>query len=264
MTPDPEELLSLARLVAGQAAALLLGGLDQARGSVGTKSSATDMVTEMDRASERLIVGELRRLRPHDGILAEEGAAEDGSTGVRWVVDPLDGTTNYLYRLPPFAVSIAAEVEGMTQAAVVVDPAHGETFTAARGRGAALNDRPIRCGGADDLATALVGTGFAYDRERRADQARALVGVLPAVRDVRRHGAAAVDLCWVACGRLDGFFERGLQSWDIAAGLLVASEAGARTGDLAGGPPSTEFTLAAPPGLFDPLRALLTAAGAGG
>jgi myo-inositol-1(or 4)-monophosphatase len=259
---DPTELLALATSLAAEAAQLLRDGLDHVH-DVDTKSSLTDMVTASDRASERLVVDGIRAARPDDGILGEEGTADSGTSGVRWVIDPLDGTTNFLYGLPAFAVSIAVEVDGTTEVGVVVDAARHETFTAVRGRGAHLDGRRLRVNGADQLATALIGTGFSYDAARRARQGAVVAQVLPLVRDIRRVGAAALDLCWVAAGRLDGFYEKGLAPWDLGAGALVAAEAGARVGDLAGGPASGAFTLATAPALFEPLRALLDAHGAG-
>jgi myo-inositol-1(or 4)-monophosphatase len=265
---DDEDLLALAVEAAGRAAELLVDGLDRRRAEIETKSSATDLVTEMDRASERLIVEHLLAARPDDGVLGEEGGARVGTSGVRWVIDPVDGTTNYVYRHPGFAVSIAAQQvdrEGAvvrTAAGVVADPTHGQVFTATDGGGACCNGEPIRPSGADTLATALVATGFSYDPDRRRRQAGVLAGVLPAVRDIRRMGAAAVDLCSVACGRVDAFYEKGLAPWDLAAGELIAREAGARVGDLHGEPPSGAFVLAAAPGLFEPLADLLRAAGA--
>jgi myo-inositol-1(or 4)-monophosphatase len=261
---DAGELLALAQSVAEAAGSLLLDGAASRRTDVATKTSPTDMVTEMDRASEALVVEGLLRARPDDGVLGEEGTARPGTTGVRWVVDPLDGTTNYLYGFPAWAVSVAAEVDGRVVAAVVADPSHDEVYTATCGGGAACNGRPLVRGPGPDLDTALVGTGFSYESGRRARQAAVLAEVLPRVRDVRRAGAAALDLCWVAAGRLDAFYERGLQPWDLAAGALVATEAGVRTGDHDGGAPSTAFALAAVPGLFDPLCDLLRTAGAAG
>lgn len=258
-----DELLTVATDVAAAAAALLLDGLTRQRVEVSTKSSPTDMVTEMDRASETLIVAGLRAARPDDGIVGEEGADLEGTSGVRWLVDPIDGTTNYLYGFPGFAVSIAAERDGAVVAGVVHDPMHGDVFRAAKGRGATRNAEPISASTNADLTTALVGTGFSYERERRLRQANVLTQVLPHVRDIRRMGAAAVDLCSVACGRLDAFYERGLGPWDLAAGGLIAQEAGAAVGDLAGGAASSEFVLAASRELFEPLRALLDTAGAG-
>ncbi|MEY2449373.1 MAG: monophosphatase [Acidimicrobiaceae bacterium] len=258
-----DELLAVATDLAERAAALMVDGLTHRRVEVSTKSSPTDMVTEVDRASEALIVTGLRAARPDDGIVGEEGADHAGTSGVRWLVDPIDGTTNYLYGFPGFAVSIAAEQHGEMVVGVVHDPMHHDVFQAARGRGATRNGEPVHASTKHDLATALVGTGFSYERDRRRRQANVLAEVLPQVRDIRRMGAAAVDLCSVACGRLDAFYERGLGPWDLAAGALIAQEAGATVGDLAGGPPSGDFVLATSSGLFEPLRALLDTAGAG-
>jgi myo-inositol-1(or 4)-monophosphatase len=258
---DTGELLDLAVGLAREASALLREGRTR-RLVVGTKSSGTDMVTEMDRASEALIVAGLRAARPHDAIVGEEGTADTGTSGVRWLVDPLDGTTNYLYGYPAFSVSIAAEIDGRVAVGVVADASNGEVFTALRGSGARCDGVTLEVVDHADLATALVGTGFSYLADRRARQAQVLTTVLPAVRDIRRAGSAALDLCWVASGRLDAFYEKGLGPWDLAAGAFIAAEAGARAGDLDGGAPSTEFVLAAAPSLFEPLRAALVAAGA--
>jgi myo-inositol-1(or 4)-monophosphatase len=265
---DSEELLELAVTVAKSAGDLLLDGLERDRTSVRTKSSRTDMVTEMDLASERLVAESLYRQRPLDSILGEEGTRRDGSTGVRWIVDPLDGTTNYLHRFPAFAVSIAAEIDGRVAVGVVHDPSREETFAAVRGGGARLSKSgtgpatPLQVDmPPPELDKALVGTGFNYDLGLRADQAAVLTRVLPAVRDIRRAGSSALDLCWVAAGRLDAFFEAGLAPWDWAAGALVAGESGAWVGDLEGGPPSRSMTLAAAPELAARLRALIVEAG---
>jgi myo-inositol-1(or 4)-monophosphatase len=261
-SPTPRELLDIGQRAATQAAELLVDGLDRVRAVVETKTSSTDMVTEMDRAAERLIVETILGARPNDSIVGEEGTAEVGSSAVAWIVDPLDGTTNYLYGHPGFAVSIAATVHGEVCAATVLDPLHGDLFTATSGGGSRRNGTPIQASDQSTLAHALVATGFGYDPDRRRRQARVLVDLLPTVRDIRRMGAAAVDLCSVACGRVDAFFERGLAAWDYAAGALVASEAGARVGDLDGGGPSERFTLAAAPGVFEALRDELARAGA--
>jgi myo-inositol-1(or 4)-monophosphatase len=281
-SPDPRALLDLATGVAERAADLLLDGARRARTSVTTKSSLTDMVTEMDRASEELIVGELLAARSDDGILAEEGSARDGTSGVRWVIDPLDGTTNYLYGHPGWAVSVAAELIGPrgdggdgaggtggagdagVVAGVVVDGMHAETYTAARGQGALRNGQPIHCSDQTDVARALVATGFGYAPERRRAQAEVMVELLPRIRDIRRMGAASVDLCAVASGRVDAYFERGLSWWDWAAGLLVAREAGAVVTTLAGDEPHAEAdsALAAAPGISAALSALLASIGA--
>ncbi|MQA73105.1 MAG: inositol monophosphatase [Solirubrobacterales bacterium] len=257
---DP--LLGLAQSLAADAAALLAERLDEPRSEVRTKSSPTDMVSEVDHASERLIVDGIRRARPDDGILSEEGASAEGSTGLRWVIDPLDGTTDFLYGHPGFAVSIAVEREGRTVVGVVHDPVHEEVFTAIRGGGAARNGASIAPSGATELASALVATGFAYEPERRRAQARALTEILPRVRDIRRMGAAAVDLCSVACGRVDAYFERGLNHWDLAAGALIAEEAGALVARLEPNPAAPDGIVAATPAVLEPLRALLAEAGA--
>jgi myo-inositol-1(or 4)-monophosphatase len=258
---DPLDLLALAERLANEAAALLREGLGHTH-EIETKSSLTDLVTEYDRAAERLIVEGILAARPGDGLLGEEGTAEPGTSGVRWVIDPLDGTTNFFYGYPAFAVSIAAEIDGEVVAGVVADVSRAETFTAARGHGAHASGHPLHCTDAAELATALVATGFAYDAARRARQGMVVAGLLPRVRDVRRSGSAALDLCAVAAGRVDGYYERGLAPWDLAAGALIAAEAGAAVGDLDGARPSGAFVLATAPALFDPLGALLMSLGA--
>jgi myo-inositol-1(or 4)-monophosphatase len=263
--PTPAEktaLLDLAETLARKAGDLLLEGADGLRVDVTTKSSGTDMVSEMDRASETLIVEGILAARPDDAILGEETGGREGTSGVRWVIDPLDGTTNYLYRHPIWAVSIGVEVDGEVEAGVVAAPGLQEVFTAARGEGARLNGAPIAVAGETDLASALVGTGFGYVAGRRAAQAAVLPHLLPAVRDIRRNGVASLDLCWVACGRLDGYFEAGGQPWDVAAGLLIATEAGAQASGLDGGPVAPESVMAAAPGVAPALFELLIAAGA--
>lgn len=252
MATDVDELLELATTVALEAGGLLAERLRTATELVETKSSITDMVTQVDRDSEALLVGHILAERPHDAVLGEEGGERAGTSGVRWVLDPLDGTTNYLYGYPAFAVSVAAEIDGEACVGVVHDAARGETFAAARGRGATVDGHAAAVSSKADLATALVGTGFSYVRDDRVRQAAVLARVLPSVRDVRRAGAAALDLCWVACGRLDGFYERGLQPWDLAAGALVVREAGGRTTRLDDG-----TVVAAGPGVFDPLVSLV-------
>lgn len=256
------ELLAIAESIAAEAATLIVEGLGRARTLVDTKTTGTDMVTEMDRASEALVLGRLLDARPSDAVLGEEGTDRIGTTGVRWIVDPIDGTTNYLYGHAGFAVSIAAEIDGEVSVGVVHDPLHGDVFTAVRGSGAWRNGMPIRVSTETELSRALVATGFSYEPERRRRQANVLQQVLPIVRDIRRMGAASVDLCSVACGRVDAYYERGLQPWDHAAGALVAAEAGAIVGNLDGGPAEFDFCLAAPPALFEPLRAALVAADA--
>ena len=257
-----DELLDLALEAARQAGALLRDGRPADLGVAATKSSSVDVVTEMDIAAEKLITELIGARRPDDGLLGEEGAASPGSTGVRWVIDPLDGTVNYLYGLPAWSVSICAELDGQALVGVVEVPPRGETVHGVLGRGAFLNGRQLRVGPAPEMAQALVGTGFGYLRERRVQQAAVVRELVPRLRDIRRGGSAAVDLCDVACGRLDGFFERGLNPWDYAAGVLIAAEAGGLVGGRPGDAPSTELTVAAPSGLFEPLQQLLDELGA--
>jgi myo-inositol-1(or 4)-monophosphatase len=259
--PEPAELLALAAEVAREAGALLLRGRAGHVEAAATKSSPTDVVTTLDRASEELVGRRLREARPGDGILGEEGSDDAGTTGVRWVVDPLDGTVNYLYRLPNWAVSIAAELNGQVVAGVVHAPALGVTYTAALGEGAFRSGlaAPLRGSAETDLSRALVATGFGYAAQRRAAQAAVLARVLPRVRDIRRFGAAALDLCAAAEGSLDAYYERGPHLWDWAAGGIVATEAGLRLGGLHGRPESVDLVVAAPPPLFDHLHDLLAA-----
>jgi myo-inositol-1(or 4)-monophosphatase len=256
------ELLALAERLAREAGQMLLDGADGLRVDVTTKSSGTDMVSEMDHASEALIVKGILAERPDDAILGEETGGRDGASGVRWVIDPLDGTTNYLYRHPTWSVSIGVEVDGQASAGVVAVPGHDEVFTAVRGQGAKLNGAPIAVSDATDLASALVGTGFGYLASRRAAQAALLPELLPRVRDIRRNGVASLDLCWVACGRLDAYFEAGGQPWDVAAGLLIATEAGAQASALDGGAVAPDSVMVAAPGVAPALFELLVRLGA--
>ncbi|HEY5018851.1 MAG TPA: inositol monophosphatase family protein [Streptosporangiaceae bacterium] len=263
-----------AALEAGQLLASKEGRVEVAA----TKSSPTDVVTEMDGRAEELIRARILVARPDDAILGEEGGQVDGAADApaRWVVDPLDGTVNYLYGLHDWAVSIAAEVDDQIVAGAVYVPMRGELFTAVRGEGAWLETTrgagtsgaqaesgipdstferiPLRCRPGVPLEQALVATGFGYRAERRTVQGEVVAALLPRIRDIRRNGVASVDLCAVAAGRVDGYYERGLNYWDYAAGALIAAEAGAVVGDSRGGPPSTSMTVAAGPGLFAPLR----------
>jgi myo-inositol-1(or 4)-monophosphatase len=231
---------------------------------VGTKSTGTDMVTEHDKASEALIARLLHDARPGDGLLGEEGGDRASTTGITWVVDPIDGTTNFLYGLPGYAVSIAAEDSDGAVAGCVVSPAWGDVWTAARGEGATCNGRPVHCGTEDRLGHALVATGFGYDPAERGRQAAALPVLLPRVRDIRRLGAASVDLCFAGDGRVDAYFERNLQPWDLRAGALVATEAGCLVTDFDGGAPGAHGVVAANPALHPQLLALLAEAGVAG
>jgi myo-inositol-1(or 4)-monophosphatase len=290
--PAPSELCDLAVAVAREAGQLLearAGGVEVAA----TKSSPTDVVTEMDRRAEELIRARILAGRPGDAILGEE-EGETGASGaspVRWVVDPLDGTVNYLYGLLDWAVSIAAEVVGGAGgdgggreivAGVVYVPMRNELFSAFKGGGAWLespwcppgrteyqpsgpympggeNRTRLQCRPGVPLAEALVGTGFGYRVERRKVQGEVVGALLPQVRDIRRAGVASIDLCAVAAGRLDGYYERGLHYWDWAAGALVASESGALVGGLHGAPVSGSMAVAAGPLLFGPLTDALAA-----
>ncbi|HLI15031.1 MAG TPA: inositol monophosphatase family protein [Acidimicrobiales bacterium] len=235
------------------------GGLGRA---ATRKSSRTDLATAADRASERLIVDALRVGHPDDAILGEEGGELVGRSGRTWVVDPLDGTTNFVYAYPAWAVSIALVDESGPLLGVVHDPTHDETFCATRGGGATLNGRPLAARRAPALAEALVGTGFSYDAEARAAQGRLVARVAGAVRDLRRSGAASLDLCYVAAGRLDAYYEAHLKPWDSAAGLLVAREAGARSAEVRGLGVPEETLVVAADGLLEPLLALLREAAA--
>ena len=222
-----------------------------------TKSSPTDPVTEYDRAAERLIVEAIRQLRPHDAIVGEEGANHAGTSGLHWLIDPIDGTANFVYDLPHWCTSIAVVDADGPLAGAVYAPVLGELFSAERGGGATLNGSPIRCSGVDQLSRALVGTGFSYSADRRALQGDRVARLVREVRDIRRLGSAAIDLCLVACGRLDAYFEEHLNSWDLAAGVLIAAEAGAVTSDFAGGEATPAATVAAGPGIHARLLELI-------
>lgn len=254
---DLAQLLVLAESAAQQAGRLLVQGRPADLRVASTKSSPTDVVTEMDTAAERLLVEQLLGARPDDGVLGEEGASGAGSSGVRWVLDPIDGTVNYLYNLPAWSVSVAAEIQGRSVVGVVHAPALGVTWSTVRGGGASCNGAPVRCAAPVPVEQALVGTGFGYAAARRARQGEVLGALLPQVRDVRRIGSAAIDLCLVAGGQLDAYYERGTNRWDIAAGGLVAQEAGVRVEGLHGNPPGPDMVLAAVPGLFEAFHDLL-------
>nr|WP_246316049.1 inositol monophosphatase family protein [Kineococcus aurantiacus] len=255
--------------VATAAGALVHDGRPDRVEVAATKSSPTDVVTAMDTASEQLVRRLLRAARPQDGFLGEEEGHEPGTSGLTWVVDPIDGTVNYLYGLRSYAVSVAVvRSQGRPDpatwtvlAGAVVDPSAGETWSAARGAGATLTDargsRPLRVGPGPDLGQALLATGFGYDAGRRAEQAAVVARLLPRVRDLRRIGTASLDLCSVAAGRVDAYYERGLNPWDFAAGWLVAHEAGAVVTDFAGGPAGGHGLVAAGPDLQPVLREAL-------
>lgn len=264
---DPGQLAELAERLARGAGELVREARAAAAGrlEVDSKTTPTDLVTEVDRASERWLLDRLGEERPDDAVLGEEGADRAGGSGVRWLLDPIDGTVNFLYGVPQYSVSVAAEVGGEVVAGCVHHPPSGETFTAVRGGGARLDGRPI--GGswrAPALETALLGTGFAYDQGVRSGQGRVLAGVLPRVANVRRLGSAALDLCFVGAGRLDCYYEHDLKPWDRAAGALVAAEAGAVVHELGrtDGIEGPAVTMAASPAVAAELRTLLEELGA--
>ncbi|MEN3356356.1 MAG: monophosphatase [Mycobacteriales bacterium] len=259
------ELLGIAVDLAHRTGALIRDGRDSAGPdmAVDTKTTPTDLVTAVDKQAEQFLVEQLRERRPGDAVLGEEGADQAGSTGVRWLIDPIDGTVNFYYGVPQYAVSVAAEYDGETVAGAVHNPISGETFMALRGAGAWLGSRKLAAAGrAASLDTALIGTGFGYDAGRRGAQGRVLAGVLPRVANIRRLGSAALDLCFVAAGRLDGYFEQGLAPWDMAAGALVATESGVLVSGLHGQPAGPAITVAASPVVAAELVALLEELGA--
>ncbi len=266
MTDDvaDDRLLALAERAARAAGDVLLERFGGPARGVEAKSSRTDLVSDADREAERAILAVLADERPGDPVLTEESGAIAGAGGVRWIVDPLDGTTNFLYGLAAWSVSIAAEDADGLLCGVVHDPLAGETFTAARGRGSRLGDRRIAASGLLDLDRALVATGFSYLAAEREVQACALPAVLPRVRDVRRAGSAALDLAWTACGRVDGFYEVPLMRWDVAAGVLLVREAGGIVSPLPAVGPRGDGLVAAGAGIHGPLSALVGGALASG
>jgi myo-inositol-1(or 4)-monophosphatase len=248
-----EELLEVAVEAARAAGAVLLERFGEQAEGVRTKSTATDPVSEADVAAERAIRAVLGERRPGDGVLGEEGGAAAGTTGLRWLVDPLDGTVNYLFGIPQWCVSVCCE----GRAGAILDPVRDELFTVVAGAPAHLGGRRLEASRRADPATALVATGFGYDAEVRARQGEVLARVLPAVRDVRRLGSAALDLAWTAAGRYDAYYERGVQPWDVAAGRMLCAAAGLEVREL---PPHDGLpagVLAAPAALAGPLAELV-------
>ena len=266
---DPRALLDLAVATAREAAVLVARGRATAGEDVDVKSSPVDVVTAVDTASEQLIVGRLLAARPGDGVLGEEGADREGTSGVRWVIDPIDGTVNFLYDLPAYAVSIAAEVAGEVVAGVVLNVANGELFTATRGGGAHFSSparpEPVRLTGSRpaSLEQTLVATGFGYRVEQRRAQGAVVAALLPRVRDIRRFGSAALDLCAAAMGRTDAYYELNLNPWDHAAGALVAAEAGLVVTGLPGSPFAEPMAIAAAPSIASAFIDLLVELHAG-
>ena len=221
------------------------------------KSSAVDFATQMDKQAEELIVKQLLTYRPDDGIIAEEGSAKESKSGITWVIDPLDGTVNYLYGLPGWNVSVAAKDEDGVIVGVVYAPSIDGFWSGVRGGGATYNGVKIKCNDPVELEKALLATGFAYDLNLRISQGETMAKLLPRIRDLRRNGAAAVDLCYVAMGALDGYFESSLSEWDHAAGGLIAIEAGAVVSGRGGGAPNSDLVVCAGPALHAQLLPLI-------
>jgi myo-inositol-1(or 4)-monophosphatase len=225
--------------------------------AVAAKSTPTDLVTEVDRAVEQWLRTQIARRRPVDAVVGEEVGGRSGTSSVRWVLDPIDGTVNFALDLPQYAVSIAAEVDGTVVAACVHNPVSGEFFHAVRGSGAWLGQRRLTGPRTVPLERAVVGTGFSYDANRRGRQGSVVAALLPRIADIRRAGAASLDICAVATGRLDAYFEAGLNVWDWSAGVLIATEAGCAASGLRGRQPSTAMTAVAGPVLADGFFATL-------
>lgn len=225
-TIDLDELYDLARRLGTQAGELIARGRADAALEVDTKSDPTDVVTAMDRVCEQFLRDQIAAARPDDGVHGEEHDESTGTSGVRWIIDPIDGTVNYLYGLADYAVSIGVEVDGQLAVGVVTKPSTGEQFHARVGRGAYCDERPLRASEPAGPGLALVGTGFGYLAERRRQQGQVVAALLPQVRDIRRLGSAALDLCNVAAGRIDAYYEWGTHIWDWAAGVVICREAG--------------------------------------
>jgi myo-inositol-1(or 4)-monophosphatase len=265
MSVEPTRLLEIAVSVTRGAAELARQMRAEGVTGVTTKSTATDVVTAADQATERYVRETLGQVRPGDAVLGEEAGESAGAGTVRWIVDPIDGTVNYLYGIPHYAVSLAAEVDGVVVAGVVRNAATGEEWTATLGGGAWRGGARLSGSEVTRLGQALIATGFGYAADRRVHQARVVAALLPTVRDIRRLGVASLDLCFAAEGRVDGYYEKGLNLWDHAAGGLIATEAGLRVGGLAGAAPGPDLLLAAPAGIWAELHdTLLELDAAGG
>ncbi len=257
--PSPADLERIAATTARAAAAVVLAAHGRPH-PVALKSSPTDVVTQTDLRAEELVTRMLREATPAAGILGEEGGRTTPGARLQWVIDPLDGTINFLYGVPLFAVSIAAAVDGAIVAGAVVDVLHDELFSAHAGGGARLNGEPIVVSGCSSLADALVTTGFSYRAELREVQGGVASRLLSRARDLRCFGSAALEICWVACARVDGYFQSDTEIWDRAAGALIADEAGART-ELPC-PENDDLVIAASPSVFEDLRAIVQPAAA--
>ncbi len=251
------DLLVVAEDLARAAGDMALRGRKSGDVAATTKSSPTDMVTQYDKASEELITSGLTARRPHDGIIGEEGASVSGSSGITWHIDPIDGTSNFYFDIPMWAVSIGAVDDSGPLVGVVYAPALGEMYTAIRGEGAFLNGSPIHVRDNSELSDALVCTGFSYRVHERTQHAQRVAQMVTHIRDIRRFGAAAIDLCFVACGRYDAYFEEHLHSWDLVAGQVIATEAGAIVTNYAGESVTPAQVLAAQPGIQQQLIQLI-------
>ncbi|WP_430592184.1 inositol monophosphatase family protein [Humidisolicoccus flavus] len=256
-------LLNLATTIATDAATFIREQRAKGVNVAASKSSLTDIVTETDQASERMVAEAIMQARPNDSLLGEEGLSHQGSSGLTWIIDPIDGTVNYFYDIPTYAVSIAV-VEGdadpqswTSLAGAVVNAPLGDVFAAARGEGATLNGRSIAPTGETRLEQSLLGTGFSYEPERRARQGVVVAQILPRARDLRRIGSAALDICFVASGQFDGYWERGLKPWDFAAAMHIAEEAGVEVRGLRGDRADGRLLMAGSAGLLDTLEPLL-------
>jgi myo-inositol-1(or 4)-monophosphatase len=261
VTTTPAQLEAFAISLASGAAQVVRDGRRGAL-AVSAKSTATDLVTVVDRETEQWLVDAIARHRPADAVLGEEGGGRAGTSAVRWVLDPIDGTVYFVLGIPQYAVSVAAERDGVVVAGAVCNPVTGELFHAHVGGGAYLDATPLGGPREVPLERAVVATGFSYDAAERARQAEVVVQVLPEVGDVRRLGAASLDLCFVAAGRVDAYFEHGLHPWDHAAGGLIATEAGCVASGLRGRPPSEILYAVTGAGLAPSFFALLESAGA--
>ena len=252
-----EGLLDLAVAIAVEAGDLLLERFHSDATGIETKSTPTDLMSDADRDSEALVLDRIKGARSDVGVIAEESDDQTSRSGVTWIIDPLDGTVNFLFGIPVWAVSIAIHDSVGPLIGVVHDPNHKETFAAQRGLGSRLNGGSVMVSSKDDISTALVGTGFSYEAETRKAQAARIPKVLPRVRDLRRAGSAAIDLAWLACGRLDGFFEAPMKLWDRAAGEILISEAGGVITSLTAPFDDDEGVIASGPSLHDQLKDLV-------
>jgi len=251
------DLVNLGTSIAHEVGAVALAGRKRGLREVSTKSTSTDMVTEYDKLTEASIITALRAARPNDSIVAEEGGGHNGDSGITWFVDPIDGTTNFLYDLPTWTVSLGAHDADGELAAVVFCPPLGETYTATRGGGAFLNGTRIYCNEINNIAHCLIATGFNYSPDNRLIQAARIPKIIANIRDIRRLGSASLDLCFVAVGRYDAYYEEHLFPWDLAAGTLIAKESGCIIGSIDGGEVQPSAILASPPGVFTQIQDLI-------